>query len=55
MPNKSSLFNKMPTVLDWMKTKIKYLLFGLKTKISAKILLLPLKEFVFFLPGSGSG
>jgi len=34
-------------LLDWLKTKIKYLLFGLKTKFSPKILFLPLKKFVF--------
>ena len=39
-------------LLDWLKTKIKYLLFGLKTEISTKILLLPLKKMCF-LSGSG--
>ena len=28
-------------LLDWLKTKIKYLLFGLKAKFSTKILFLP--------------
>ena len=63
IPNKSSQFNKIPTGTGTflLKTKIKYLLFGLKTKISSKILLFPLKKCVFFLdpdwekiPGSGS-
>ena len=57
IPNKSSLFNKIPTVPD----RLKKLLFGLKTKISPKILLLPLIFFFFAririrnkIPGSGS-
>ena len=64
IPNKSSLFSKIPTGYFFCcKKKIKYLLFGLKTKISPKILLSPLKN-VFFccldpdpnwekIPGSG--
>ncbi len=39
---------------DWLKTRIKYLLFGLKTKMSTKILFL-LRKIGFLLPGSGSG
>jgi len=34
-------------LLDWLKTKIKYLLFGKEKKISPKTLLLPLIKLVF--------
>jgi len=50
-PNKSSLFNKIPTWLVENKIPV---LFGLKTKISPKILFL-LWKICFLVPGSWSG
>ena len=55
IPNKSSLFNKIGTyLLDWLKTKIKYLHFGLKTKFLPKFCFC-LRKIGFLLPRSGSG
>jgi len=47
IPNKRSMFNKIHRyLLDWFKTKIKYLLFRLITKIYPKIFF-PLEKLVF--------